>query len=97
MSEENPPRAWHEDESEQLELTLEEVPGAERVPTVHMERSYLYLGADTTAIHLNGPVNENVMVGDTILVFAADQREQWQVVVDSIDPATYSVEATRAG
>ena len=102
----SPPHAWPDDETD---LTREQIQEAwdagepveaispatleERGNTYHSERAYLLRDSSAAPLVIQGPVEEGVRVGDIILAYVHDQKEQWAVRVDQIH-GDLSVEVT---
>lgn len=93
----SPPHAWPDDETD---LTREQIQEAwdsgepvdvitpatldERGNTYHSERTYLLQNSSADPLFIQGPVEERVRVGDIILAYVRDQKQQWACQVDKI-------------
>lgn len=53
------------------------------VPTYHTQRAYLMEDSQADPLVVKGPFDEGTNVGDTILVYAQDAKQQWACVIDS--------------
>lgn len=94
---ESPPHAWPDDETD---LTREQIQEAydsgtpvevitpaslaERGNTYHSERTYLLQDSSAVPLFIQGPVEEDVRVGDIILAYVRDQKQQWACQVEKI-------------
>lgn len=66
-----------------LRLPGDRMSDGEVVPTAHTERTYLWLGETDEGIQV-GPVDMDIKVGDTLLIYARKFSEQWVAQVDEI-------------